>query len=165
MPALYLICKTCNIEFASGISVDEKTLETSVISRNRHICPKGHTNVYDGKDYYFRSNSRYYVKCDLCGEKIYVNFAPVLPLNLNRETIHEKYPYGFTMKCSSGGYEQRYQASDVFTEFAGGAIVGGAAVGALGFLINPTSGAVCVVGGLLLAMNSERERVDSFNRP
>ena len=162
MPTLYLTCKTCNTEFASGISVDEKSFETMVFSGNRHICPKGHTHAYDKNNYYFRSRWRYFVKCG-CEERVYVNFASVLPLNLNRGIIHRKYPYGFTMRCSLG-HEQRYQASDVFTEYARETIMGGVMLGALGFLLSSASGAVCMAGGLLLAMNEEGKRVNSFNK-
>ena len=51
MPRLYLRCKTCDTEFASGISVDKKSFETLILSGNQHTCPKGHTHTYDKKDY------------------------------------------------------------------------------------------------------------------
>ena len=51
MPMLYLRCKTCDTEFASGISVDNKSFETLILSENHHICPEGHTHTYDKKDY------------------------------------------------------------------------------------------------------------------
>jgi len=54
MPMLYLKCKGCNVEFASGISIDEKSFETTVLKGNYHTCPKGHNNQYDKKDYYFK---------------------------------------------------------------------------------------------------------------
>jgi len=54
MPKLYVKCKTCNIEFASGIGSDEKSFPTSVLSGNQHECPKGHTSIYDKKDYYLK---------------------------------------------------------------------------------------------------------------
>ena len=50
----YLRCKTCGIEFASGISTDKKSFETMALSKNQHTCPKGHTHAYDKKDYYFK---------------------------------------------------------------------------------------------------------------
>lgn len=53
MPRVYLRCKTCNTEFASGVGFDQKSFETSIISRNQHTCPKGHTHTYDKKDYFF----------------------------------------------------------------------------------------------------------------
>ena len=54
MPMLYLKCKTCQIEFASGIGSDKKSFETISLIGNYHVCPKGHTNQYDKKDYYFK---------------------------------------------------------------------------------------------------------------
>jgi hypothetical protein len=54
MPTLYLKCKTCKIEFVSGMSFDKKSFETATLSNNEHRCPKGHTNRYDKKDYYFK---------------------------------------------------------------------------------------------------------------
>jgi hypothetical protein len=54
MPMLYLKCKTCGIEFASGMNFDKKSFETSILKGNYHTCPKGHSNKYDKKDYYFK---------------------------------------------------------------------------------------------------------------
>ena len=54
MPMLYLKCKTCKTEFASGIDADKKSFETMQLMGNGHTCPKGHTNRYDKKDYYFK---------------------------------------------------------------------------------------------------------------
>lgn len=55
MPTLYLKCKTCEIEFASGFAFDKKSFETTVLSENQHRCPKNHNHVYDKIDYYFKS--------------------------------------------------------------------------------------------------------------
>jgi hypothetical protein len=52
MPKLYVKCKTCNTEFASGISVNEKSFKTLILSGNLHTCPKGHTHAYDKKEYF-----------------------------------------------------------------------------------------------------------------
>jgi hypothetical protein len=54
MPTLYLKCKTCSIEFPSGMSFDKKSFETSILKGNYHTCPKGHTHQYEKKDYYFK---------------------------------------------------------------------------------------------------------------
>ena len=54
MPMLYLKCKTCQMEFASGFNFDKKSFETSQIFNNVHSCPNEHTNKYDKKDYYFK---------------------------------------------------------------------------------------------------------------
>jgi len=54
MPMLYLKCKTCKTEFASGFNFDKKSFETAQLSNNGHQCPKGHMNRYDKKDYYFK---------------------------------------------------------------------------------------------------------------
>jgi hypothetical protein len=54
MPMLFLKCKTCKTEFASGIGADKKSFETTQLVGNSHNCPKGHVNRYDKKDYYFK---------------------------------------------------------------------------------------------------------------
>lgn len=54
MPMLYLRCKTCGVEFASGMSFDKTSFETAILKGNYQTCPKGHTHQYDKKDYYFK---------------------------------------------------------------------------------------------------------------
>lgn len=54
MPTLYLKCKTCKTEFASGMNIDKKSFETTTLKGNYHVCPKGHNHSYDKKDYYFK---------------------------------------------------------------------------------------------------------------
>ena len=56
MPDLYLKCKekNCGVEFRSGIAMDEKSYQTSVLEENLHTCPKGHTCQYGKKDYFFK---------------------------------------------------------------------------------------------------------------
>jgi len=51
---LYLKCKTCGTEFASGISADRGSFETMQLVGNSHNCPNGHVNRYDKEDYYFK---------------------------------------------------------------------------------------------------------------
>jgi len=51
---LYLKCKTCKTEFASGINADKKSFETMQLIGNSHTCPKAHSNRYEKKDYYFK---------------------------------------------------------------------------------------------------------------
>jgi len=53
MATLYLKCKTCGMEFASGIAMDEKSFATQLINMG-HNCPMGHVNIYDKKDYHFK---------------------------------------------------------------------------------------------------------------
>jgi hypothetical protein len=56
MPELYLKCKekNCGVEFPSGIVMDRKSFETTILAGNYHTCPKGHTRQYDKKDYFFK---------------------------------------------------------------------------------------------------------------
>jgi hypothetical protein len=54
MPMLYLRCKTCKEEFASGINVDKKSFKTTILKQNFHSCPKRHVHPYDKIDYYFK---------------------------------------------------------------------------------------------------------------
>lgn len=54
MPMLYLKCKTCQTEFASGIAADEKSFATLTLINNGHQCSKGHMNHYSTKDYHFK---------------------------------------------------------------------------------------------------------------
>jgi len=55
MPKLYVRCKekNCSLKFASGIIMDRKSFETSILVGNYHTCPKGHTHQYSKKDYFF----------------------------------------------------------------------------------------------------------------
>jgi serine acetyltransferase len=50
---LYLKCKTCKIEFWSDIRCDKQTFRTLDLQGNCHVCPNGHKNRYDKKDYYY----------------------------------------------------------------------------------------------------------------
>ena len=54
MPMLYVRCKKCHTEFASGIGADPISFETLQIMGNSHKCPKGHVSRYDKNDYYFK---------------------------------------------------------------------------------------------------------------
>jgi hypothetical protein len=56
MPELYLKCKekNCGVEFPSGIVMDRKSFETTILAGNYHTCPKGHTHQYNKKDYFFK---------------------------------------------------------------------------------------------------------------
>lgn len=51
---LYLNCKVCQTEFASGLSSDRISFETVQLTNNAHTCPKGHTSQYNKEDYYFK---------------------------------------------------------------------------------------------------------------
>lgn len=44
-------CKTCGIEFNSGIVMSRKTFKTAILKANKHQCPKGHVHSYDKEDY------------------------------------------------------------------------------------------------------------------
>ena len=48
---LELKCKTCGVQFNSGIVMSRKTFETSILKANKHKCPKGHIHSYDKEDY------------------------------------------------------------------------------------------------------------------
>ena len=50
---LYVKCKTCNVEFWSDIRCDKQTFKTLDLRGNCHVCPNGHKNLYDEKDYFF----------------------------------------------------------------------------------------------------------------
>lgn len=52
---LYLKCKTCGIEFCSMIRCDKKIFSMLDLRDNCHICPNGHKNRYDKKDYYYKN--------------------------------------------------------------------------------------------------------------
>jgi acetyltransferase-like isoleucine patch superfamily enzyme len=52
-PILYLKCKTCEIEFWSLIRCDRQILKTLDLRGISYICPNGHKNRYDEKDYYY----------------------------------------------------------------------------------------------------------------
>jgi len=54
MPMLYLKCKTCGVEFASSIVMDEISFATSELINNRHNCPRGHVKTYNKEDYHFK---------------------------------------------------------------------------------------------------------------
>jgi len=47
-------CKTCGIEFNSGIVVNRKTFKTTILKPNKHHCPRGHLHTYDKEDYIAR---------------------------------------------------------------------------------------------------------------
>ena len=51
---LELKCKTCGMQFKSGIAMSRKTFETSVLVSNQHECPNGHINSYNKQDYIAR---------------------------------------------------------------------------------------------------------------
>lgn len=44
-------CKTCGIEFFSGISTTKSAFESSTYKGNIHRCPEGHENSYNKEDY------------------------------------------------------------------------------------------------------------------
>ena len=48
---LELKCKTCGVQFKSGIAMSKKSFESSILRSNFHQCPKGHVHSYDKEDY------------------------------------------------------------------------------------------------------------------
>lgn len=53
MPMLKVKCKTCNNDSDTGIACGEKALETLQLDNTAHTCSRGHSNLYDKKDYHF----------------------------------------------------------------------------------------------------------------
>ena len=51
MPMLYIKCKTCGVEFPSGIRVSLATLH---LENKTHVCINGHANGYAQEDYYLK---------------------------------------------------------------------------------------------------------------
>ena len=51
---LYLKCKTCGMEFPSGISVTKDSLATMHLANNTHVCPMRHSHTYDLENYYLK---------------------------------------------------------------------------------------------------------------
>ena len=51
---LELKCKTCGVQFKSGIAMSRKTFETSMLVANEHKCPNGHVHSYNKEDYIVR---------------------------------------------------------------------------------------------------------------
>ena len=57
---LYLKCKTCQVEFATGFNLDKETFEKvfliDVAAQVLGVtCPKGHKHLYEKKDYFFKA--------------------------------------------------------------------------------------------------------------
>jgi hypothetical protein len=50
----YVKCKTCQIEFWSGIRCEKNLFGTLDLKGNRHRCPNGHNDLYNKKDYYYK---------------------------------------------------------------------------------------------------------------
>jgi hypothetical protein len=50
---LYLKCKKCGVRFPSGMNIDKESFKTTMLIGNYHDCPKGHTEKYDKKDYFY----------------------------------------------------------------------------------------------------------------
>lgn len=51
---LELKCKTCGVQFKSGIAMSRKAFETTVLVANKHKCPNGHVHSYNKEDYIVR---------------------------------------------------------------------------------------------------------------
>ena len=57
MPDLYVRCKTCGLEFKTGIGATPESLRTSVFM-NPHICPSGHVHTYTTNEYFFEKKTK-----------------------------------------------------------------------------------------------------------
>ena len=58
MPALWVRCKTCGKHFDTKIAVvDEKAFHASRMAAMYHVCPAGHEDRYEKKDYRMRSTA------------------------------------------------------------------------------------------------------------
>ena len=54
-PKLFIVCKTCGVEYWSAIVCDKRVFKTFVLNGNRHPCPHcGAKDRYDKKDYYYK---------------------------------------------------------------------------------------------------------------
>jgi acetyltransferase-like isoleucine patch superfamily enzyme len=51
---LYLKCKTCGVEFGSLIRCNKQIFKTMYFQDEFHVCPNGHKNRYEKKDYFLR---------------------------------------------------------------------------------------------------------------
>ena len=51
---LYVRCKTCKMEFWSGLQCEKRLFATLDLRGNCHPCPNGHKDRYDKKDYYYK---------------------------------------------------------------------------------------------------------------
>lgn len=51
---IYVKCKTCKIEFWSGLRCEKTIFGTLDLQGNRHRCPKGHNDLYNERDYYYK---------------------------------------------------------------------------------------------------------------
>ena len=51
MSMLYIKCKTCGVEFPSGIRVNQTPIH---LEKKTHYCINGHANDYDQEDYYLK---------------------------------------------------------------------------------------------------------------
>lgn len=51
---LELKCKTCGLQFKSGIAMSRKSFETAILVANKHRCPNGHIHSYNKEDYHVR---------------------------------------------------------------------------------------------------------------
>lgn len=106
---------------------------------------------------------RYFAYCKIstCRVKTHINFEEFAPIN--RDAIRIVYPNGFWLQCVEG-HNEHYDASDVWAEPSPGVGIGGALLGSLGYMIGPISGTICVVGGGLLALGTQRNKINTFNR-
>ena len=54
MPMLYIKCKTCGMEFPSGIDATKDSLATMHLVNNTHVCPMRHSHKCDLENYYLK---------------------------------------------------------------------------------------------------------------
>lgn len=98
---------------------------------------------------------RFYAMCrSHANERVYLQFQ-------NVPATRDQVPRLFHVTCPSGT-QQTFGARDVVAE-AGPAILLGAAVGAVLFLLDPLLGLLGLLGGAIGGGMSEKEKVDRFN--
>ena len=57
LPMLYVKCKTCGEEFASGLSIPKSVIDKVPLTNTLHRCSKGHEHHYDKADHYYKVES------------------------------------------------------------------------------------------------------------
>jgi len=53
MAVLTLKCKVCQLNFPSGVQMDEESFKTADLNNNTEQCPNGHSETYQKDDYFF----------------------------------------------------------------------------------------------------------------
>ena len=107
---------------------------------------------------------KHFVNCknSTCILKIYINFDVFYPRT--RSEIKEKYPSGFTLRCGNN-HDHHYSSYDVFAEpQLLAARTSGTVLGAIMYFVHPVLGAIGIIGGPIIAGNTEEKNSEVFNR-